>query len=179
MEDDTAVIIMQIREVANCTSHRRTRIVMEDASGEWTLTFFADFQESQRLVREIQRGRNACNPVGDFIVGLLRALQAPPLRVVLDDVEGAGIGGHVYVGQGGLELEVQCYPPDALALALRTQVPIYATSKALDHAVASTPGGGEPAARPEPVVRRDGGDIARWLERVRPGDFSAGARPQP
>jgi bifunctional DNase/RNase len=76
---------------------------------------------------------------------------------VLDDVQGEGIAGLVYVGWGGAERPVPCYPPDAIALALRAGVPIFATPAALSHAVPSPP----------PVE-----GVQDWLERVRPDDFN-------
>jgi len=91
-------------------------------------------------------------------------------RVVLEDVKGQGIGSRVYVRSGGDELGVPCYPPDALALALRAKVPIYATADALTHAQRVAPsvdaGGGVADTRRE---------VTRWLERVRPTDFSSRA----
>ena len=45
-----------------------------------------------------------------------------------------------------------CYPPDALALVLRTGVPIYATAAALS------------PAQPDVAV-------SDWLEHVKPDDF--------
>ena len=78
-------------------------------------------------------------------------------RVVLEDVQGEGIGGVVYVAASRAELPVPCYPPDAIALALRAGIPIYATPDALTHA--------EPSPTPPP------GAVSEWLERVRPSDF--------
>ena len=61
----------------------------------------------------------------------------------LEDVQGEGISGIVYVGAGGSELPVPCYPPDAIALALRAGIPIYATPDALGYAeVTAIPGFG-------------------------------------
>ncbi len=54
-------------------------------------------------------------------------------------------------------------PPDALALALRTGLPIYATGDALAHA--------------EPLLAGPGvtdGDVGAWLQRVKPDDFTVG-----
>jgi len=52
---------------------------------------------------------------------------------------------------------VPCYPPDAIALALRAGIPIYATHDALAH------------AEPSPPPPADA--VSEWLERVRPADF--------
>lgn len=100
----------------------------------------------------------ACNPIYDFIQALLDSVQAGLLRIVLDDVEGVGIGAFLYVRQGDAERPLTCYPPDAVALALRMRVPIYATDAALRHAQPISP-----SLAP--------GEMADWLERVRPEDF--------
>ena len=67
------------------------------------------------------------------------------------------------MGWDGAELPVPCYPPDAIALALRAGVPIYATAAALSHA--------DPAP-PAPGV------VTAWLDQVRPDDFQ-GSPPAP
>lgn len=157
--------LMRIRHMTSCPSHKRSIIVLEDISGRLTLTFYADPGEVRRLGQELTRGRCACHPVYDFIQGLLTAFEATPTRVVLDDVEGEGIGGLVYLRRAGCELRVPCYPPDALALALRTDVPIYATTAALDHAESLSP---------SPSTPNPGGNVRQWLEQVKPEDFSSG-----
>jgi bifunctional DNase/RNase len=121
------------------------------------MTFSAEPREAARLARVLETGPGTCNPVLDFVRALLNSFEAGVARIVLDDVQGEGIAGVVYVGWGGAELPVPCYPPDAIALALRAGVPIYATAAALSHA--------EPAPLPD--------QLGPWLERVRPDDFHA------
>ncbi|OGK84341.1 MAG: hypothetical protein A2050_10045 [Candidatus Rokubacteria bacterium GWA2_73_35] len=164
--------LMRIREITSCRNHGRTTIVLEDPAQELTLTFYADPEEARRLTREIARSGCACHPIYDFVQSLLLALDADVTRVVLEDVKGQGIGSRVYVRSGGDELGVPCYPPDALALALRAKVPIYATADALTHAQCVAPsadaGGG-------PCVADERREVTRWLERVQPTDFSSRA----
>ena len=78
---------------------------------------------------------------------------------MLEDIEGQGVGALVHVRQGESETVVTCYPPDAVALAIREQLPIYATEAALDHAVPISPPPTEP------------GEVTDWLDHVRPQDF--------
>ena len=162
--------LMRIREITSCRNHARTTIVLEDPGQELMLTFYADVEEARRLTREIARSGCACHPIYDFVQSFLLAFDADVTRVVLEDVKGQGIGSRVYVRSGGDELGVPCYPPDALALALRAKVPIYATADALTHAQRVAPsvdaGGGVADTRRE---------VTRLLERVRPTDFSSRA----
>ncbi len=155
---------MRIKEIASCRNHGRTTIVLEDESHRLTLTFHADREEARRLVQEVTRPGCACHPIYDFIAGLLRALAATPTRVVLGDAAGQGIGGVIVVRHGEVEVGLPCYPPDGLALAIRFRLPLYATTEALAHAE---------QARPAAESGDNKGDIERWLERVRPEDFSS------
>jgi bifunctional DNase/RNase len=152
---------MRLRDLAFCPRHSRALVVLEDASCSRRLTFYADPGETRRLRQMLERGAGACHPAYDFIRALLATLGASAIRVVLEDVEGRGIDALVQIRHGESETEVNCYPPDAIALAIREQLPIYATEAALDHA--------EPVS-PPPV---ESGDVADWLDRVQLRDFGS------
>jgi hypothetical protein len=81
-----------------------------------------------------------------------------PVRVVLEAIDGDGIGALVYMRQGEVESSISCYPPDALTLALRASITIYATPDVLRRACAAS---------------IDHDDSAQWLQRVRPEDFES------
>jgi bifunctional DNase/RNase len=151
--------LMRICNLTGCPTHRRVLINLEDVNGGRRLTFYADAEDAQRLARELARGPRACHPIFDFIQILLGSWHAAPVRVVLEDVNGDGIGALVYLRQGEVESSLSCYPPDALTIALRAGVPIYATPEVLGHAQAVPP---KPSEAP---------NTAEWLERVRPQDF--------
>jgi bifunctional DNase/RNase len=151
--------LMRVLELTSCSRHNRALILLEDVEGTRRLTFYADGCETHRLAHALARGPRACHPVFDFVRALLETLGASPARVVLEDVDGQGIGALVHVRQGASEVTVTCYPPDAIALAVRERLPIYATPGALDHA--------EPV--PPPVT--GAGAVSEWLDRVQPQDF--------
>ena len=157
--------LMQVREMRLCPTHRTAVVQLDDVQRGLTMTFSADPHEAGRLARMMERGPQACHPVFDFVRALLDSFESGVVRIVLDDVQGEGIEGLVYVGWGGGELPVPSYPPDAIALALRAGVPIYATPAALSHA--------EPAPPPAP------GAISAWLDRVRPDDFETNWQGEP
>jgi bifunctional DNase/RNase len=156
---EPSMTLMRIREITSCPKHRRVLVVLEDVTGAHRLTFYADPDDARRLARELARGSAACHPIFDFIQTLLSTWHVAPVRVVLEDVNGDGVGALVFLRQGEIELSLSCYPPDALTLALRAGVPIYATADVLGRADAVPP------------TSADGHDTTRWLERVRPQDF--------
>jgi len=158
------MILMRIREIASCPQHKRTIIMLEDVQQCLRLTFYADPDEAGRLTQELERGPYVCHPVYDFIRRLLDALQATATRVVLDIVQGEGLDGFIYIQQAESERGIPCYASDALALALRANIPIYATAEALTYAERLSPA---------PSTFDAGGDVRQWLEQVRPEDFSS------
>jgi bifunctional DNase/RNase len=154
--------LMQIREMTFCPEHKRHIIVLADASQRLTLTLGAEPDEAYRLAQVMRRGRCAWHPIYDFIQSLLEAFQTIATRVVLADVQGQGIGSRIYFRRFEVELDIPCYAPDALAFALRANVPIYATAEVLAHATLLSPFSSAP----------DGGsDVKKWLEHVKPKDF--------
>lgn len=156
------MILMRILDVACSADHQKAIVVLEDVEQRFRLTFSTDPHEAHRLAREMGRARCACNPVCDFIESLLSTFQATVSRVVLDDAEGKGIGALIYLRRAEAELSLPCYPPDALALALRAKAPVYASAKALAHAERLSTPRTLPPGPPE---------VRRWLERVTPEDF--------
>ena len=147
--------LLRIRELTACARHRRVLVHMEDADASQHFSFSAEPEDARRLAREMARGPRACHPVFDFIQALLQSWRAAPVRVVLEDVDGEGIGALVVVRHDDVESSIACYPPDALTLALRTGVPIYAAPGVLGRAHEAT----------EELEARE------WIENVRPQDF--------
>lgn len=156
------MVLMRILDLACSADHQRAIVVLEDMEQRVRLTFSTDPQEAHRLAREMGRARCACNPVYDFIQSLLCTFQATISRVVLDDMGGKGISALIYLWRAEAELSLPCYPPDALALALRARVPVYATTKVLAHAQPLSAPGTLPPGPPQ---------VTQWLERVKPEDF--------
>ncbi len=69
----------------------------------------------------------------DLIRDLARSLCASVTRAVLD-AEAEGICATLVLEHEGVEFSLPCHPADAIALALLTSTPIYATADALAHA---------------------------------------------
>ena len=156
--------LMHIRDLLPCSEHNRAIVVLEDAERRCRLAFYVSPHEAHRLAHELGRAPCAGTPVYDFIQALMDAVHASMTHVVLDDVGGTGVGGFIYCRRAESDVGVPCYVPDALALALRMQRPIYATAAALAHA--------EPLL-PAASAHGEQTDVKQWLEQVRPEDFSS------
>jgi bifunctional DNase/RNase len=156
------MVPVRVLEIACSADHQRTLIVLEDLAQRFRITFAADVHEARRLAREMGRARCTCNPVYDFIQSLLGTFEATISRVIIDDLDGKGIGAVICLQRAEGALSLPCYPPDALALALRAKVPVYASLKVLAHAQRLTAPG---TFSPGPT------EVRQWLEGVRPENF--------
>ncbi len=162
--------MMQLREMISYTVHGRAIIMLEDVDERFRLTFYAGLAEAQRLAHVIGQGPYAGQPVYDFIQSLLEAFQTTATRVVLDEVKSDLIGSFIYFRRAELDVVLPCYIPDALALALRANLRIYATAAALAHA--------EPLSS-FPSTPDGRGEVRQWLEQVKPEDFSLRLEEEP
>jgi bifunctional DNase/RNase len=61
----------------------------------------------------------------DFLVSVIGALQAEVDRVVIDRVEGSTFYATVTLTQDGKQIMVDARPSDSIALAIRTQSPLF------------------------------------------------------
>jgi bifunctional DNase/RNase len=154
---------MRVRALLSSSDNERVVVVLEDVAQRLQFAFSADLHEARRLGRALDSAECTCNPVYDFIESSLSAFQAAMTRVVLDDAGASGIHAVIWLQRADVSLTIPCYPPDALGLALRAKVPIYATAAALAHAT--------PLRTSDDVPRPGPPEVRRWLEGVSPDDF--------
>ena len=161
---------VRVRALLSSSDKERAVVLLEDVARRLQFAFSADLHEARRLGRALDGAECTCNPIYDFIESSLSALQAAMTRVVLDDAGASGICAVIWLKRADVCLTIPCYPPDALGLALRANVPIYATAAALAHATPLTTTCDAP--RPAPP------EVRRWLEEVSPDDFRPRADPE-
>ncbi len=135
---------------------RHAIVVLADSDRSRRLAFTVPLDEAHRLARAMRLGHCTCVPVLDLIEKLLDTFGGRPTRVVIDGRDGA-IGASLHVEGLGRDSAVECHPADGLALAVRGEVPIYASELAMQHAemVESLPADG----------------VSAWLDEVNPEDF--------
>ena len=153
--------LLQVKALSANDNARQATVVLGTTPGNLALGFLIPMNEANRLARVLGLTRCRCAPVYDLIRDLAMSLCAAVARAVLD-AEAEGICATLVLEHEGIEFALPCHPADAIALALLTNTPIYATANALAHAC--------------PLAQRERQEIdhlgvARWLERVRPKDF--------
>jgi bifunctional DNase/RNase len=153
--------LMVIKTLRPSASGDEVKVVLQTASGDRYLGFVVPLNEANRLARVLGTGVSRCAPIYELLIALATAVDTRVERAVLDACP-EGIGASLVFRRDGAELPFDCHPADAVALAVRSRAPVYATPAALALAC--------PAESHAPQ-----GDEAttRWLESVRPSDFGS------
>ncbi len=95
----------------------------------------------------------------DLLVNLLGGVNCTIARVAINDLIDNTFFAQIFVQVNSEELIVDSRPSDAIALALRAEVPIYVAEAVLDKAKADDLGA------------RDKEKLKKWLEEVDPDDL--------
>lgn len=148
---------MQVKGLTHTPGADRALVVVETENGARSLAFFVPHDEANRLGRVLGLAGCPCSPVYELILELAAGLGAAIDRAELD-AHADGITARIGLRHSGGVLQLSCHPADALALAVRTGVSVYATPSVVARA----------CPRPEADA-----DVTRWLARVRPADFGS------
>jgi bifunctional DNase/RNase len=132
-------------------------VLLEDVDRSRWLSFYLPMNEANRLARVLGKTCRAGVPIFDLIGEIA---EAGGLELVRAEIDGdqQGVNASLVVRREGHDLAMTCHPADALALALRAEVPILASDAALAHAC---PADHELRAQ----------SVRRWLDQLRPADF--------
>jgi bifunctional DNase/RNase len=141
---------MQVKGFTACSRHGR--VILEDPDGMVQLSIRMRPMLAHWLAHELRE----CQCPAVSMYRLLQELLSKfgsNLRVSLIDAseDNTPLGLLIISCPNGAEIQQACHPADAIAMAARTRVPLFATSRALKM-------GSWKSIRP-------------WLETVRPQDF--------
>jgi len=141
---------MQVKEVSTCSRHGQ--VVLEDPDGMVQLSIRMRPMMAHWLAHELKE----CQCPAVSMYRLLQELLSKfggNLRISLIDAseDNTPLRLLVISCPNGVEIHQACHPADAIAMAARTHVPLFATSRALKMGSWKS--------------------IQPWLETVKPQDF--------
>jgi bifunctional DNase/RNase len=123
------IVIDSIR--ASTMNYQRVVILKEKASGRY-LPIWIGSAEADAIVVKLQ-GVNVPRPLThDLLYSIITALGASINSVLLSDLKNDTFYAKIVFNAGDRKMEVDSRPSDALALAVRAGVPIYAEDAVLD-----------------------------------------------
>jgi bifunctional DNase/RNase len=146
-------------------------VSLVEADGDRMLPIFIGLWEGTAIARELNRVAAPRPLLHDLFCNVLQGLHAHLEKVVVDSLSDNTFYAQLHLKQHETTIIADARPSDAIALAIKSQAPIY-----VDEAVLQAAGKRSDVAvadqdRPEPASERSA-DIQAWLENIRPEDFA-------
>ena len=137
-------------------------VILRDPSGKRFLPIWIGQFEATAILMELQGVKPSRPLTHDLLRSMIEAFEASIEQIVIDDLKDGTFFAKIHLKTNGAALLIDARPSDAIALAVRTQAPIFAKESVLEKASVLT-GEGE-----EDEVER----FRDFLDHIRPEDFS-------
>ncbi len=118
-------------------------VVLKDDDEKFFLPIWVGIFEANAIALQLENITTPRPMTHDLLRNMINELDAQVTRVVINDLRDSTFFAQIRVLVAGRTLEIDARPSDAIALALRTEAPIYVAQSVLDQAQTITPEGGE------------------------------------
>jgi bifunctional DNase/RNase len=125
------VVIDSIR-ISLVSQHRI--VMLKDMESEQQLAIWIGPCEAEAITIELQNTKVARPLTHDLLRNAIEAMGGTVARIVVNDLRDAVFYATLYVEANGEVKEIDCRPSDAIALAVRTKVPIFVEEHVLEEA---------------------------------------------
>ncbi len=136
-------------------------VILRDMSGETILPIWVGPYEANAIALEIEKVPTARPMTHDLMKTLLSGLDANVQKVVVNELKDETFYALIWLERNGEVMSIDSRPSDALALALRTDCPIFVDDSVLKNSK-MTVNGGEKGQSEE---------LRQWLEQLNDEDF--------
>ncbi len=154
------MIWMKVRTVA-MDQQMNPVVLLVDKAETLALPIWIGTPEAQSIALELQGVRMPRPMTHDLIRAMLAQLTISVSRIVVTDIQNGTYFAEIHLHTNGADVVVDSRPSDAIALALRTEAPIYVEEKVAAQAIALK------KAFDEHEVE----EFKKFLENVKPADF--------
>ena len=137
-------------------------IILRDSGSHRFLPIWIGQFEATSILMEMQGVKPPRPLTHDLLRTIIDNLQASVTQIVISDLKDGTFFAKIHLEKDTAALEIDARPSDAIALAVRAKVPIFAVEKVLDDASIISETGEE-----EEIAR-----FREFLKEVDPEDFS-------
>ena len=154
---------MKIRGLMVDPSTNSPVVILRDPSSEVVLPIWVGLYEANAIALEVEKSSTPRPLTHDLLKNLVTGLNARVQKVVVSELRGDTFHAVIWMEQNGEMVGVDARPSDALALALRSDCPIFVAEEVLRAAkVLPNSADAQPSAQ----------ELGRWLENL--GDEDLG-----
>ena len=151
-----ADVEVRIRGLMMDPSTRMPIVVLNDLAGEVVLPIWVGLFEANAIALEIEKSTTPRPMTHDLLKNVIAGLNATVVRVVVGALREDTFHATIWMNQSGETVAIDARPSDAIALALRSDCPIFVSKQLLDQAKVAA--GNSSTLAPD--------DLRRWLENL-------------
>ena len=157
------MIEVKVVNVAIDANSKMPVIVLKEKTGEKTLPIWIGLFEAQAIALALENVKPPRPLTHDLAKSLIEKLKGKVDKVVISDLRNNTFYAEILIKRNGETIKVDSRPSDAIAIALRLNVPIFIDEAVLDKVTI----GGKPIGEDELE------EFRKKLEDLRPEDFSS------
>ena len=139
-------------------------VVLQDTTSDTLLPIWVGIFEANAIALQIEKVDTPRPMTHDLMKGLLNHLKARVTKIVVTELKENTFYALIFLNVDGKTITVDSRPSDAIALALRTDSPIFVTDDVISKSSSTTPST-LMAERSSPE------EIKQWLENLNPDDL--------
>ena len=135
-------------------------VLLKDESEKFFLPIWVGIFEANAIALQLENVATPRPMTHDLLKNMIADLDARVARVVINDLRDSTFFAQIRLITGGKTLEVDARPSDAIALALRTEAPIFVAQSVLDQAQTISPDGDDSEEK-----------LKKWFDQLGPDDL--------
>lgn len=154
------MISMKVRTVA-MDQQMNPVVLLVDQAETLALPIWIGTPEAQSIALELQGVRMPRPMTHDLIRQILGQLSVSVDRIVVTDIQNGTYFAEIHLKSNGNDVVIDSRPSDAIALALRTEAPIFVEEKVATGAISLK----------KPFDEHEVEEFKKFIENVKPADF--------
>jgi len=162
--------VMKVRRVA-LDQQNNPVVLLVDEEESIALPIWIGQAEAMAIAMRLQGVQPPRPMTHDLLQTVLEQLSTTVVRIVVSDVREATYFAEIHLARNGTALVIDARPSDAIALALRTDAPIFVEDKVASQGIVLRKGGRGEERSGDLDEELDPQEFQKFLERVKPGDF--------
>ncbi|HET7437599.1 MAG TPA: bifunctional nuclease family protein [Thermoanaerobaculia bacterium] len=139
-------------------------VVLKDDEEKFFLPIWVGIFEANAIALQLENITTPRPMTHDLLRNMITHLNAEVTRVVINDLRDSTFFAQIRLVAGARTFEVDARPSDAIALALRTEAPIFVAQSVLEQAQTITPGEGADGEDQDEKMKK-------WFDSLGPDDL--------
>ena len=157
---ESALVAMSIKGLMLDPVSNSPIVVLKDDADKFFLPIWVGIFEANAIALQLENVTTPRPMTHDLLRNMISELDAQVTRIVINDLRDSTFFAQIRLLTGGKTLELDARPSDAIALALRTEAPIFVAQSVLEQAQTITPEGEEPEEK-----------MKKWFEGLGPEEL--------